>query len=38
MGERGRRVVRERYTWPAVAERMEQVYREILGGRSDPVV
>jgi len=36
MGERGRRVVRERYTWPAVAERMERVYREILSGRSDP--
>jgi len=35
MGERGRRVVRERYTWPAVAERMEEVYREILSGRSE---
>jgi glycosyltransferase involved in cell wall biosynthesis len=33
MGERGRRVLQERYTWDAVAERMERVYREILSGR-----
>lgn len=29
MGERGRRVARERYSWSAVAERMERLYESI---------
>ena len=37
MGERGRRLVRERYTWSAVAEQMEQVYGNILKWRSGRV-
>jgi glycosyltransferase involved in cell wall biosynthesis len=38
-GERGRTVAVERYSWPEVARRVEEVYREILaskdGGRDD---
>jgi glycosyltransferase involved in cell wall biosynthesis len=38
-GERGRAVAVERYSWPEVARRVEEVYREILaskdGGRDD---
>lgn len=31
MGERGRRLVAERYTWPRVADQMLAVYRWVLG-------
>jgi glycosyltransferase involved in cell wall biosynthesis len=30
MGKRGRNAVEERFTWDAVAQRMESVYQEIL--------
>lgn len=31
-GDQGRRMVEERFTWAAVARRMEAVYREVLAG------
>jgi len=36
MGERGRRLVAERFTWESVAERMRQVYDWVLGGGAKP--
>jgi poly(glycerol-phosphate) alpha-glucosyltransferase len=36
MGERGRALVEERFTWPRVAEQMHAVYRWILGQREAP--
>ncbi len=36
MGERGRRLVEERFTWPKVAEQMCGVYRWVLGQGSIP--
>ena len=30
MGERGRALVRERYTWPAVGHALETAYQSIL--------
>lgn len=32
LGERGRRAVEERYSWPAALERMEAVYRDVAEG------
>jgi poly(glycerol-phosphate) alpha-glucosyltransferase len=36
MGERGRRLVAERFTWESVAKRMRQVYEWVLGGGVKP--
>lgn len=36
MGERGRRLVEERFTWPKVAAQMKEVYEWILGGNPPP--
>ena len=30
MGERGRRLVAERYTWPQVGEALERLYAEVV--------
>lgn len=35
LGRRGAEAVRQRFTWPAVAARMEEVYREVLDGRRE---
>jgi len=32
MGRRGRRLVEDTFTWPKVASRMAEIYREVLGG------
>ncbi len=37
MGERGRSLVSEKYTWPRVAEQMAGVYRWVLGSGDKPV-
>lgn len=34
MGENGKKVVKERFTWEAIALRMESVYKDILMGRT----
>ena len=34
MGERGRKLVEEKYTWEAVAKAMVKVYEEVLNGRA----
>lgn len=34
MGERGRALVAERYTWPAVCDKMIEGYMEVLNGRA----
>jgi glycosyltransferase involved in cell wall biosynthesis len=31
MGEAGRLRVRERFTWPAIVDQIEQIYRELTG-------
>jgi glycosyltransferase involved in cell wall biosynthesis len=36
MGERGRRLVEERFTWPRVAEQMVSVYKWLLGAGPKP--
>lgn len=36
MGQRGRRLVEERFTWPVVATRMKAVYEWLLGGGPHP--
>ena len=36
MGERGRRLVEDRFTWPKVAAQMKEVYEWILGGGHPP--
>lgn len=36
MGEAGRRLVEERFTWPKVAAQMKEVYEWILGGGTKP--
>jgi poly(glycerol-phosphate) alpha-glucosyltransferase len=36
MGARGRRLVEDRFTWPAVASQMKAVYDWLLGGGSAP--
>lgn len=36
MGERGLQLVKERFTWPRIAEDMKQVYEWILGGGNPP--
>ena len=36
MGQRGRTLVEERFTWPRVAEQMHAVYRWALGEREQP--
>jgi poly(glycerol-phosphate) alpha-glucosyltransferase len=36
MGERGRKVVEERYTWPTIARQMTQAYEWVLGGGQRP--
>jgi poly(glycerol-phosphate) alpha-glucosyltransferase len=36
MGERGRSLVEERFTWPRVAEQMHHVYRWMLGEAGQP--
>ena len=36
MGQRGRALVTERFTWQAVAERMKQAYDWMLGGGVPP--
>ncbi len=40
MGQRGRRLVEEKYTWPAAAQKMSAVYRWMLesGSRPDSIV
>ena len=34
MGERGRKLVEERFTWPVVVEKILEGYREVLNGRT----
>lgn len=36
MGDRGRTLVEERFTWPRVASQMKEVYQWMLGGGSKP--
>jgi hypothetical protein len=36
MGSRGRRLVAERFAWPAIARRMLDVYRWLAGERDAP--
>jgi poly(glycerol-phosphate) alpha-glucosyltransferase len=36
MGERGRELVRERFTWRRVAAEMKSVYEWVLGGGPPP--
>jgi poly(glycerol-phosphate) alpha-glucosyltransferase len=36
MGERGRRLVEERFTWPKIAAQMKEVYEWVLGGGPKP--
>ena len=36
MGERGRKLVEERFTWPKVAGQMKEVYEWVLGGGAKP--
>ncbi len=36
MGERGRRLVEEKYTWDRIAEQMIEVYEWLLGGTTRP--
>ncbi|MCL6509026.1 MAG: glycosyltransferase, partial [Bryobacteraceae bacterium] len=36
MGERGRRLVEERFSWPKIAAQMKQVYEWVLGGGPRP--
>ncbi len=33
LGENGRKKVQERYTWPALARRTEEIYEKVLSGR-----
>ena len=34
LGERGRKLVEERFTWPVVVEKILEGYREVLNGRT----
>jgi len=36
MGERGRRLVEERFSWPKIAQQMKAVYEWVLGGGAKP--
>jgi glycosyltransferase involved in cell wall biosynthesis len=36
MGDRGRKLVEEKYTWRAVAKEMINLYTYILSGKSQP--
>ena len=36
MGRNGRRLIMERYTWPAIAESMADLYRTLIGRRARP--
>jgi poly(glycerol-phosphate) alpha-glucosyltransferase len=36
MGQRGRALVEERFTWPQVAAQMKEVYEWVLGGGETP--
>ncbi len=36
MGERGRRLVEERFSWPKIAQQMKAVYEWVLGGGPKP--
>jgi poly(glycerol-phosphate) alpha-glucosyltransferase len=36
IGQRGRALVRERYTWPGAARQLREVYAWLLGGRTVP--
>ena len=36
MGERGKALVREKYSWSNIAEQMIEVYKWILGGGPPP--
>jgi len=36
MGERGRRLVEERFSWPKIAKQMKSVYEWVLGGGPKP--
>ncbi len=36
IGEKGRRLVKERFTWPEIARQMKSVYDWLLGGGSPP--
>ena len=36
MGERGRRLIQERFAWPHLAEQMKEVYSYLLNGGSPP--
>ncbi len=36
MGERGRRLVEDRFTWPKIAAQMKEVYEWVLGGGPKP--
>jgi len=39
-GERGRAIAEQRYAWPIVARRVEEIYREVLDGAAprDPAI
>jgi glycosyltransferase involved in cell wall biosynthesis len=36
MGERGRAKVKEKYAWPKIILRLEQIYKEVLSGQPSP--
>ena len=36
MGERGRRLVEERFSWPKIGEQMKAAYKWVLGGGPTP--
>jgi len=36
MGERGRRLVEEKFSWPKIARQMKSVYEWVLGGGPKP--
>ena len=36
MGENGRRLVEDKYTWPAIAEQMKSAYEWVLNGGDKP--
>ena len=38
MGQNGRKLVEKKYSWPAIAREMNEVYLWMLGKRKDPPV